>query len=248
MILALAEEKGIRGVRGADIDDFCGLDRDRVEGLARALEEADEIRILSFSPLFLVSQSALDFLREKVTEFLTRYHARHPDEKGPTTAKIAARFDPPEKILALVLRALEKSGRLRSEGDVVWLADFRIPLRPEDEEVLSKLETILYRGEFASASLEDLRRELRLSEKRLQALLTVLLERNKIVKGRDGFLLHSRWLDDIVKTIRESGKKELSIAEFKAMSGLSRKYAIPLLEFLDEMGVTRRKGSVREIL
>ncbi len=248
MILALAEERGIQGLRDREIDDFCGLDRDRVENLARELEEADAIRILSFSPLFLVSRSSLDFLRERVTEFLARYHAQHSDEKGPTRAKIAARFGPPEKILSLVLRALEKSGRLRSERDRVWLADFRIPLRPEDEAVLSRLETILYRGEFAAAALEDIRRELQLSEKRLQVLLSVLMERKKIVKGKDGFLLHSRWLEDIVKTIRESGKRELSISDFKAMSGLSRKYAIPLLELLDEMGVTRRKGSVREIL
>ena len=248
MLLALAEEKGIHGLRGDEISEFCRLGRIQIESLARKLEESEAIRILSFSPLVLVSRSALDFLRARVTDFLARYHERHPDERGARREKIAARFETPDRVLSVVLRALEKSGTLRTEGDLIRLADFRIFLKPEEEEVLGRLEAILYRGEFASASLEDLRRELRLSERRLQSLLSVLLERKKIVKGKDGFLLHSRWLEDIVMAIRKSGKRDLTVADFKAMTGLSRKYAIPLLELLDEMGVTRRRGSAREIL
>jgi selenocysteine-specific elongation factor len=74
------------------------------------------------------------------------------------------------------------------------------------------------------------------------------VERRKIVLGRDGFLLHSKWLDDVILAVRSSGKKELSVSDFKQMTGLTRKYAIPLLELLDELGVTRRKGPVREII
>jgi selenocysteine-specific elongation factor len=48
--------------------------------------------------------------------------------------------------------------------------------------------------------------------------------------------------------IKESGKRELTVSDFKKMTGLSRKYAIPLLELLDQMGVTRRKGPSRLIL
>jgi len=51
-----------------------------------------------------------------------------------------------------------------------------------------------------------------------------------------------------VAKLRASGRRELTVADFKALTGLSRKYAIPLLELLDEMGVTRRKGAVRDIL
>lgn len=59
--------------------------------------------------------------------------------------------------------------------------------------------------------------------------------------------VHSHWLDDIVGKVIALGKKELSVADFKALTWLSRKYAIPLLELLDQMGVTRRKGPTREI-
>ena len=79
-------------------------------------------------------------------------------------------------------------------------------------------------------------------------MLDILIGREKIVRGKEGFYLQSRWLDEIVGKVRSLGKKDLTVADFKAMTGLSRKFAIPLLELLDEMGVTRRKGSSSEIL
>jgi selenocysteine-specific elongation factor len=87
-----------------------------------------------------------------------------------------------------------------------------------------------------------------LTPAKLQKLLDVLVERKRIVQGQDGFYLHSRWLGEIIEKLKLSKKKELSVGDFKRMTGLSRKYAIPLLELLDGMGVTRRKGPVREIL
>jgi selenocysteine-specific elongation factor len=74
------------------------------------------------------------------------------------------------------------------------------------------------------------------------------VERRRIIQGKEGFYLHSRWLDELAARLRALPLKVMTIAEFKALTGLSRKYAIPLLELLDEMGVTRRKGSLREIL
>jgi selenocysteine-specific elongation factor len=103
-------------------------------------------------------------------------------------------------------------------------------------------------GELGTVTFEDLRATFKLTPAKLQALLEVLAERKKIVEGIDGFILHARWLDDIIRKVRASGKRELTVADFKAMTGLSRKYSIPLLELLDSMGVTRRKGSVRDIL
>ena len=56
------------------------------------------------------------------------------------------------------------------------------------------------------------------------------------------------WRPEVIEDIKKSGKREMTIAEFKELTGLTRKYAIPLLELLDQIGVTRRKGSLREIL
>ncbi len=248
MLLALADEKGLQGLRAEDIEAFCRLDRSRLETLARELEEQGGVRILSFSPLFLVSQKSLDFLRPRIASYLARYHKKHPGQRGAPIDRIENRFNAPRTVVLLAVRSLVKTGGVAMEKDTVWLADFQIPLSADDEEVLAKLEDMLLKGEWGKVSIDDIKETFHLNPGKLQTLLTVLTERKKIVEGRDGFILHSRWIEEIVKKIRESGKKELTVADFKAITGLTRKYAIPLLELLDEMGVTRRKGAVRDIL
>lgn len=248
MVLALTELGGLQGLKGEDLASFCRLSRARVEALAGALEEEGRARILLFSPLRLVSQDGLDFLSARIVSFLTRYHRTHPGQRGVPLEKVETRFDAPRNVLVLALRLLAKEGRAVVEAGIVRLPDFRIPLTAADEQTLAALERMVLSGELGSVTLDDLRARLKLTEGKLQTLLAALAERKKIVDSVGGFILHSSWLDEIVAKVRGCGKRELSVADFKAMTGLSRKYSIPLLELLDSMGVTRRKGSVRDIL
>ena len=248
MVLGLAEAGGLKGLRAEDVAAFSRLPRHRVEALVRALEVEGRVRILAFSPLFLVSQDSLDFLRGRILAFLARYHKTHPGQRGAPVERIEKRFEAPRPVLVLALRLLGKEGQALEEGGVVRLPDFRIPLSAADEEILAALEGMVLSGELGSVTLDDVRARFKLTEGKLQTLLAALTERKKIVEGPDGFILHSRWLDEIVRRVRTSGKKELTVADFKGMTGLSRKYSIPLLELLDSMGVTKRRGSVRDIL
>jgi selenocysteine-specific elongation factor len=248
MVLVLAETKGIRGLAGGDVAGFSGLERVRVEALARGLEAEGRVRILSFSPLFLVLQDSLDFLRRRVEAFLLQYLKRHPGQRGVPMLSLEKKFAVAPNVLQLALRALVKTGRVSLAGDTAMLVDFRAPLSAEDEKILAGLEAMFLKGDFGQVSIDDIRKKLRLTPPRLQRLLGVLMERKTIVEGPDGFLLHSKWLEDVVRKVRASGNRELTVADFKALTGLTRKYAIPLLELLDEMGVTRRKGATRDIL
>ncbi|MEN6312587.1 MAG: SelB C-terminal domain-containing protein [Acidobacteriota bacterium] len=248
MVLVLAELKGIRGLGEEDVAAFARLGRDRIEELARGLEEEGKVRILSFSPLVLVLQDSLDFLRRRITAFLAQYHKRHPGQAGAPLESLEKKFEVASNILQLALRSLAKEGKVSVNAGTAGIVDYRAPLSATDEKTLAEMESLFLKGAFGEVSLDDIRRQLRLSPVKLQTLLGVLMEQKKIVEGRDGFILHSRWLDEVVKKLRASGRKELTVAEFKALTGLTRKYAIPLLELLDEMGVTRRKGAVRDIL
>ena len=248
MVLAMVENGGLQGLKGEDLAAFCRLSRSRVEDLARSLEEEGRVRIFEFSPLRLVAQSGLDFLAGRIVAFLAGWHRTHSGLRGAPLERLEQRFEAPRTVLVLALRHLAKEGRAVEEAGTVRLADFRIPLTPADEKTLADLEGMVLSGELGSVTPADLRARLKLTEGRLQTLLAALAERKKIVEGFDGFILHSSWLDGIVAKVRGSGKRELTVADFKAMTGLTRKYSIPLLELLDSMGVTRRKGAARDIL
>jgi selenocysteine-specific elongation factor len=248
MILALAEAKGFQGLREKEILDFAGLEPGDMDTAARSLEEEGKARILAFSPLFLLSQENFDFLCGRILEFVGQFHEKHPESRGVAVEKIAKRFELPEIVGQLALKHLLKSEAVQILDEIVALAGFKVPLSPAEEGILEEMDKMCYEGRFSAISIEDVRTRFHLSSVRLQTLLGLLAEKKRIVQGKDGFYIHSDWLDEIVRRLRETGKKDLSVAEFKEMTGLSRKFAIPLLELLDEMGVTKRSGPGRIIL
>ena len=248
MLSAVIGFRGIYGVQQKEFDRFIHPSKRSLLELCQELETEGKIRILEFSPLFVVSQSAMAFLCDKILYFLEKYHEKHPDDLGIQKEKIQSRFDVHLRIMALALKSLVQNGQIKVKGDRVALFSFEMSLLPEEKKMLDRLEEIYLKDKFQSVSLVELQRSFRFSQERLDKLLTLLTERKKIVCGRDGFILHSRWLDEIVQKLRNSGKKELTVSEFKEMTGLTRKYAIPLLELLDQMRITRRRGAVREIL
>ncbi|MFB0566409.1 MAG: SelB C-terminal domain-containing protein [Candidatus Aminicenantaceae bacterium] len=249
MLLALAQEKGIYGLMEREINEFCNLSKNFLRKLFEELEVEGKIRIISFSPLFLISQKSLDFLSNKIVAYLKQFHRKHSKEKGLSKERIKKRFELHHKILVLSLKNLEKQGLIREVDNLVALLSFRITLTPEEENILQELEDLCFKGEYRSVSLENFQQRFHLSSKKLHMMLSVLIEREKIVKGKNGFFLHSSWLNGVISKLKESATKELTVYDFKRMTGLTRKYAIPLLELLDQMGVTRRKSpSRREIL
>lgn len=248
MLFALAEYKGTQGVWEKEILHMAPLSRSSILQLSQELEAEGLIRILGFSPLFLISQPSFNFLCEKILDYLARHHGTHPNSMGVSKNKIQRRFDLHPRIFSLTLKHLIQDGRIIQSGETVALSRFKMILLPEEKKIMARLENMLLRGEFQSVSFEELQKTLRISSTRLQKIMLILVERKKIVLGKDGFLLHSRWLEEIIDRIRKSKKTELTVSEFKEMTGLSRKYAIPLLELLDQMGITRRRGPIREIL
>jgi selenocysteine-specific elongation factor len=248
MLAVLVREKGIMGLREKEILEFAPITRKTLLPLCEKLEAEGEIRILSFSPLFLLSQVSFEFLKEKITLFIRHHHETHPDEPGIPINEVRQKFDLPDRIWFLALQHLIREKQIKEVEKRLSAVDFELALTTEEEDLLNRLEEMCLEGNLHSVSMEDFKRRFNLSARRLQNLLSLLAERRKIVLGEDGFILHSHWLDELVAKIRNLEKKELSVGQFKEMTGLSRKYAIPLLEFLDQMGVTRRRGSTRQIL
>ncbi len=248
LLLGLANDKGLQGVRETDMNELLSLDGEALRELAQKLEADGKLRILSFAPLTCVSRASMDFLGDKILLHIRDFHGKHPTENGITLERLEKRFTSPAKVLRLTLMMLVHEGKLRRDGDEYALPDFVRTLPPREEKILAELETLWLEGGLRAISFNDIRDARHLTPQKLQALVDILIDRKKVVQSKEGFFVHASWLDDVVAKIRATGRKELTVAEFKALTGLSRKFAIPLLELLDEMGVTRRQGASREIL
>jgi selenocysteine-specific elongation factor len=251
MLLALTEEAGFQGLREKELEDFCRLSSSQLSQLALELEKEGQLFILEFSPLFLLSRKSFDFLLTKMMSYIEDYHQRRPAETGPSIKKIQERFKLPKPVLQLALNRLIKDGQVEISGEQVWRHGFEISLSKEEDDIMTAIEKLLLEQKFSASSLEELARKFKVHPQRLETMVELLLQKKKVVESQDGFILHASWLEEIKKELEDrkrNGQRELTVGEFKKLTGLSRKYAIPLLEFLDELGLTRRSGSKRIIL
>jgi len=247
-LATLLKRKKLLGLRETEIKRGLGLTSEEATDKAQALEAEGRAIILSFSPLFLLSKESLEFLQAKLLKLLEKHHAHHPQDLGIKLKRFEEKFEVPKKILTLALKGLIREGKVRESEDIYSLAGFEALLTKDEESLLAELEQISLRGELDSRAIKDAQSRANVLPHRIEKLLSILVEKKRIVQGKDDFYVHSGWLDDLVARLRARKNRELSVAEFKEMTGLTRKYAIPLLELLDEMGVTRRQGSTREIL
>jgi len=251
LVMALADEAGIKGLREEDIRTFCRLKPPQLLQLAMNLEKEGQIYILSFSPLFILSQRSFSFLVKKIYDYIESYHRKRPQEQGVPLKKIQDRFSLPRQILLLALKRLAKDGQVTLTKDLAALSSFETRVSAEEAEVMKAVENLLRQEKFSLASFDELAQKFKIHPSRLNTLLDLLLRQKKIVKSQEGFWIHSDWLNSLktqLSELKASGRRDLTVGEFKRLTGLSRKYAIPLLEFLDELGLTRRIGNKRLIL
>lgn len=247
-LAALAKRNRLRGLGAAEIERRLGLNPEKSLALAQELENEGDVLILSFLPLRLISRDSLEFLKGKIKSLLERHHSTRPSDPGMDEERLKKRCDVPHQVFSLALKSLVKESAVVVQDARLRLSAFVPVLSPRDEKLLAELEESCRKEGFSAALLDDFRARHRLAPGALDKMLSILVGRKKIVRGREGLYLHSLWLEEIIGKIRSLPVRELSVADFKAVTGLSRKDAIPLLELLDQMGVTRRKGSMREIL
>jgi len=206
----------------------------RTEAALRAGTESltDEIVVLGDS---LVSPNHFEELRGKAVAALESYHSSHPLEPGMPRERLRAaiRLDPRD-FDALVDRVDE----VVAEEATVRLASHGVSLSPEQERARDALFATI-----ESAGLTPpLTKELNVDPELLQSLS----RSGELVRIGD-FHLTKRQAEDIRAKVREAidSRGPVTVAEIRDLLGTSRKYAVPLCEWLDQTGATIRRGDTR---
>jgi selenocysteine-specific elongation factor len=206
----------------------------RAEAALRAGTDSvtDEILVLGDS---LVSTEHFEHLRSRVFADLDAYHSSHPLETGMPREKLRAAIGlDPRDFDALV----DRLGEVVSEEATVRLASHDVSLSPEQERTR---ETLL--GTIESAGFTPpLTKELHVDPDLLQSLA----RSGQLVRIGD-FHLTRRQAEELRTTVREAigARGPLTVSEIRDLLGTSRKYAVPLCEWLDQTGATIRKGDTR---
>jgi selenocysteine-specific elongation factor len=201
----------------------------------------------------LVSPPVLDRLKAAVLDALKAHHAAHPLSEGVPREELRSlcfrRGHPAVFARALDDLAAEKRVVLR---DRVALASHRLALSPAEERAREAIETAFREGGLAPPDVASLGAALGVSAAVVENMVK-LLQRQKVLVRIEALLFH----DAVLKRLKADvaalkttggGAARIDVSAFKERFGVSRKFAIPLLEYLDRERVTRRAGDSRIVL
>jgi len=146
--------------------------------------------------------------------------------------------------------ALARDKKLEVSGELLRLAGHGVVMKDEEAEAKRTIESAFSTAGLKAPYLKDVLAGLPVDKVRAQKIVTLLLRDKVLVKVSDELAFHREALEDLRKLMAEQKKKtpRIDVGAFKDLIGVTRKYAIPLLEYLDRERVTRRVGDVREIL
>ena len=179
-------------------------------------------------------------IRGRADAAVQAYHSANPLRTGLGREELRNRLKLPQATFAHVLQRLADEGVLEETGAVVRAPGHRVTLSDAQEAEAARYVAALEREPYAPPT------ELQLDS----ALLGVLVERGSVVRVADGLVFaagaYGEMLERILAHLREHGA--ITVADVRDAFGTSRKYALPLLEHLDQQHITRRQGDQRVLL
>ena len=239
-------QAGMSGTRLAALSGRVPFGPERLRAILSGLEA--EGRIVAVERDWYLHADSRARLRGLVLSTLERYHQAHPLRPGMGREELRGRAGgADERVFAHVLAALEAEGAVRSDRDKVRLATHEVRLTPEQQRIVDQVEQAFLEAEAAPPSPEEALARAGVKGGEEHELFQVLLDARKLVRVKESLFFHARALDivqdKVVALLKE--RKEIGPQDIKDLLGISRKYAIPLLEHLDARRVTTRVGERR---
>jgi selenocysteine-specific elongation factor len=199
----------------------------------------------------LISRPALELVRKDLISALDAFHKHNALVAGMSREELRGRFsEVAPAVFDGVLGDALQAKKIELSGELVRLAGRGVVMKDEEAESKKIIEVAFANAGLKVPALKDVLAGLKVDRVRAQKIVTLLLRDKVLVKISDDLVFHQSALVDLRQRMAAEKTKSprLDVARFKDLTGVSRKYAIPLLEYLDREHVTRRVGDERVIL
>lgn len=245
-LLALINYKGL-----INAADAARMNEINIAELMRALsplEARGEIGVIRGGSAVMLSKGKMEELGSGLAKALASFHREHPERKGMPAEECAKAIDLQDtKFTRELLTLFEKQGVIKFEDERARLANFE----PFDEELFSANVTALKKYAvkmgYSMPSVEEAQAALGFTAEEMKRIIAYLKEKKELALITGAFLLFLEIEADFKEKLANiSG--DITLAAVRDATGSSRKYALPLLEYFDSKGITRRVGDKRILM
>ena len=247
MLRARIARHGHAGISMSQLIAETGWSRDSVEGqLAQTLKD---VRVLRIGDLF-VDGLAMVRLQQFIVNSVEAFHKNNSLVGGIAREALREQVKASSEVFTASLDLLVREKNIEAAGDLVRLPGHGVVMKDEEAESKKKIEEAFASAGLKVPALHEVIGGLKVDKTRAQKIVTLLLRDKLLVKISEELVFHRSALEELRRLVAAQKAKspKMDVAKFKELTGVSRKYAIPLLEYLDRERVTKRVGDAREIL
>ncbi len=245
------KESGISGLPFSELRLMTNLsEKDLGENLQHLLSQRAIVQVDRENRTF-IHGSVFDELRQKTIKALEGYHKDHPLKAGMSKQRLMSTLSPwlSNKLFSLLVQDLTKSNTVIQEKEIMRLSEHKVALGADEKDIRHRIERAYLESGLQPPYFRDLVASLGENSAHKKDILMHMLEEGTLVKVKEDLYFHRRVIDDLknglVSYLKANG--EIDTPQFKEMTGVSRKYTIPLIEFFDATKVTIRIGDIRRL-
>jgi selenocysteine-specific elongation factor len=252
-ILRAMAERNILGITGEEIIVRTGWIEGEIQLAVKTLADKNLIRIVSNEPLILMSETLFAEIGKKLLARVERFHKENPLLPGITREELKASLGRRVRLetFAAAVQMLLEQKKISLQGEFIKKAGAEITLAPEELRAQEQITQAFAKAGLAVPSVKEVLAQLKMETTRAEKLLQILLREKVLVRVSADLIFHRDALNVLTRLLAQYKKSKgdrIGVPAFKELTGITRKYAIPLLEYLDRQRQTRRAGDERVIL
>ena len=251
-LLAVIDEAGLKTIELSELSARRGLVPARVRERLISLAKDGRVRLLTENPFVVVAAKVFNEVAQTAAALVERFHETNPLVAGIGREELKGRLfsDAPNLLFQAVLDRLVQDKKIVLAQDLIHAFGRRVTLKADEEKMRDQLSDRFKSMGLQVPAPEELITSLKLDRNTARKLIQLMVKENALVKISEDMLVHRATMDKLIADIkaRKSKNPKMGVSEFKDLTGVSRKFAIPLLEYLDRQRITRRVGDERVIL
>ncbi len=245
------ENTGFKSCTFGELSIMTNLPEKQLDRILQTMTSKKEAILIDKEKRRYIHQNIFSDLQELLRNQLSEYHGKHPLKPGMPKEELKSKLPPnvDNKLYLLALQQLQKSEVIAQEEDIVRLSDHRVALGVDQRALRENLLATYQKEGLTPPYFKDVCATLSAPPQEAKQVMSLLIDEGQMVKIKEELYCHQEPLErlkgQLVSFLNDQG--EISTPQFKDMTGASRKYVIPLIEYFDATQLTIRVGDIRKL-
>ncbi|MGD9369256.1 MAG: selenocysteine-specific translation elongation factor [Desulfobacteraceae bacterium] len=251
IVRQLIRATGFNGCRYQNLRIMVNIPEKQLDQLLQTMLSQKHIVQIDKDTRTFMHHQVFAEIQNTVQTCISNYHRKYPLKPGIPKEELKTKLPSTigNKTYLITLGQMNKAGLIKLEEDIVFLADHKVTLAVDQEDLKNKILATYLDGGLTPPYFKEVCRELDAPVETAKEVLALLINDNMLIKVKEDLYYHQKHLEQLKGKLVDFlvSNDEITTPQFKDMTGASRKYVIPLIEYFDSIQLTIRVGDIRKL-